>query len=182
VRVLTRVVQDHGAGIQIAEALLRTTEGTLLRRRYLHTPDTVAIVAVLDGHLILIREFRAAVGECVLQLPMGKIDGSRTPLECAHAELTEETGFRAARCEPLGTLLSCPGWMDQTLHVYQAIDLTRGPRTPPHSSDTTDVDVEEALISVDMLPIDEFRAAVADGRVRDARTIAAIYLALGQQA
>jgi ADP-ribose pyrophosphatase len=174
-RELSRTIRDRGSGWCIGEATLQASDGTIVHRRYLHTPSVVAIVAVVAGQLLLIREYRAAVGCEVVQVPMGKVSGGREPLDCAHAELAEETGYQARRCVPMGTLLSCPGWMDQVLHVYRAHDVTRLADRP--DSDEPD-DLEERHSTLVTLPVEQFGAAVRSGLVRDARTIAAVRLAL----
>ena len=173
---LARTVHDHGTGIRVGEVTVRGPDGAVFRRRYLHTPEIVAVVAVHLGDLLLVREFRPAVGEEVLQVPMGKVLAGRDPLSCARAELAEEAGFHADHCEPVGTLLSCPGWMDQVMHVFRAVDPTALPSRP--DSDDPD-DVEEQHSTVVRMPLHGFDAAVRSGAVRDARTIAAVRLALG---
>jgi ADP-ribose pyrophosphatase len=175
-RELSRTVRADESGVRIGEATVRAPDGTIVRRRYLHTPDVVAIVAVHEDNVLLLREYRAAVGQEVVQLPMGKVPAGQDPLSCAHAELMEETGFEAGRCEPVGTLLACPGWMNQVLHVYHATGLNQLSARP--ESDDPD-DVEERQSTVFTLPVTDFGHAVSTGLVRDARTIAAVRLALG---
>lgn len=176
-RELSRTVVDMGDGIRIGEALVAEPGGSVVRRKYLHTPEVVAIVAVSDGMLILLREYRAAVGTEVWQAPMGKVTDGRSPDECALVELAEETGYRAARCQRVGTLLACPGWMDQVLHVYLATELDRLAVAP--SSDDPD-DVEEAASTVVPVPVGDFGALVRSGEIRDARTIAAVTIAVAR--
>jgi ADP-ribose pyrophosphatase len=175
---LSRTVRDEGMGIRIGEVVFAGASGPARRRRYLHTPEVVAIVAMQAGMLQLIREFRAAVGEEVLQVPMGKVESGRTPDECAIAELEQETGYRAGGWESRGTLLACPGWMDQVVHVYRATDLrpSAGGFAPGDPRDPDDV--EESELSVVPVPVVGFRALVRDGTIRDARTIAAVLLAM----
>jgi ADP-ribose pyrophosphatase len=108
---------------------------------------------------------------------MGKVTDGRSPDECAVGELAEETGFRASRCEAVGTLLACPGWMDQVCHVYLATDLTRL-EVVPISDDLGDV--EEAASVVVPVAAGDFWGLVGSGAVRDARTIAAVAIALGR--
>ena len=178
-RELSRTVRDDGMGIRIGEVVFAGAEGPAHRRRYLHTPEVVAIVAMQGGMLQLIREFRAAVGEEVLQVPMGKVEAGRTPDDCAVAELAEETGFQARGWELRGTLLACPGWMDQVVHVYRATDLRPSPGWYAGGHPGSDPnDVEEASLSVVPVPVVGFRALVRTGAIRDARTIAAVLLAM----
>jgi ADP-ribose pyrophosphatase len=172
---LSRTVQDVGTGIHVGEVVLAGPDGTVVRR-YLHTPDVVAIVAVHAGDLLLVREFRAAVGAAVLQVPMGKLAAGHDPRSGARAELAEETGYTAVHCEPVGTLLACPGWTNQLVHVFRADELT--PLAGRPRSDDPD-DVEERHSTLHRVPVAEFDTLVRRGELNDARTIAAVRLALG---
>lgn len=173
-REVSRTVRRSELGPQIGEAVLETANGERLVRRYLHTPEVVAVVAVDGDDLLLIREYRAAVGEPVVQLPMGKVPAGRAPLDQARAELAEEVGVEADRWTPLSGLYSCPGWMDQTMHLFGAEQLT----SLEQRADSGDPDdVEEQGIEVVRVPLARFPGEVAAGRIRDARTIAGVYTA-----
>ncbi|MCP2324336.1 ADP-ribose pyrophosphatase [Hamadaea flava] len=143
-----------------------------VRPAYQMTPDVVAIVAVHGTELVLIREFRPAVGERVLQVPMGKIPAGIDPREQALAELAEETGFEARNCEFVACLFSAPGWMNQRMHVFLATDLIELAERPPGDPDEVDIEVVP-------LPIASLAEAMAGGVLRDARSIAALTVALG---
>jgi ADP-ribose pyrophosphatase len=172
---VSREVRDHGDGMRIGEVVLVGPDGGRFRRRYLHTPDVVAVVATYQDQLVLVREFRAALGTEVLQVPMGKLPYDVDPDVQAATELREETGFEAARCEPIGSLLSCPGWLNQRMYVCRADDL-RPLANRAATGDDPD-DVEERYSEVVLLPRADFNAAVRAGTVSDARTIAALYMA-----
>jgi ADP-ribose pyrophosphatase len=203
IQEISRDVRDAGHRMRIGEVTLRASDGTSFRRRYLHTPDSVAIVATYQAALVLVREFRAAVGTEVLQVPMGKLPDGMDPRQQALAELSEESGFRAGRCEPVATLLACPGWLNQRLHVFRATDLepladhaaadhaaadhaaadhaaaadAAADRAAADALDAADDDIEEHESSVVLLPLADFDEAVISGQVCDARTIAAVYVA-----
>ncbi|HEY1484824.1 MAG TPA: NUDIX domain-containing protein [Micromonosporaceae bacterium] len=173
-QAVERAVRVDEYGVRIGEVTVVAPDGSRRRRTYLHSPEVVAIVAVVDDDILLVREFRPAVGSLVLALPMGKITGSVDA--AATAELAEETGFAAGRIEQIATLLSCPGWMDQTMRVVRAWDCV--PLGGRAISDDPD-DVEEAWSSVVRTPLTGLAEAIAGGDLRDARSIAAIHLALG---
>ncbi|NUR70431.1 MAG: NUDIX hydrolase [Hamadaea sp.] len=148
------------------------SDGTgAVRPAYQSTPDVVAIVAVRGPDVLLIREYRPAVGERVLQVPMGKIPAGVEPRDQAHAELAEETGFGAGTCEFVACLFSAPGWMSQRMHVFRATDLTELAERPPGDPDEADIELVP-------LPIAELAEAMAGGVLRDARSIAALTVAL----
>lgn len=90
----------------------------------------VLIVPVkTDGKLVLIRQFRPAVGREVYELPAGLNDRSETSSDCARRELLEETGYRAGGMKPLMTCPSGPASTSSILDVFLATDLHMVGRT-----------------------------------------------------
>jgi len=146
---------------------VRMDDGHIVRRDYFHYGPAAVILPVLDdGSIVLIRNFRFAVDEHLLELPAGMVDGDEDPAACAARELTEETGYSAARIEKLGAFFSAPGTTDETMHAFLATDLTAGDQ---------DLEVYEK-ITLEMYPENDVRRMVADGRIHDAKTIAALGL------
>ncbi len=91
----------------------------------------VAILALDDAaRVLLIRQYRYAVGETLWELPAGMLEPGELPHVCAERELEEETGYRAARIEPLCRFYSTPGATDEVLHIYLATGLTPGHARP----------------------------------------------------
>jgi len=86
------------------------------------------IVAVTDGDVLLVEQFRVALGAPCLELPAGLV-GDETagePVEDAAArELEEETGYRADRIESLGEFCSSPGMVSETFTLVRASGLTK---------------------------------------------------------
>ena len=69
-------------------------------------PDFAMVVALNSaGHILLVRQFRPAIGRVTLELPAGHVDPGETPEQSARKELCEETGHEADRLELL-TILS----------------------------------------------------------------------------
>lgn len=126
-----------------------------------------AVVAALDadGRVCLIRQYRAVLGQWLWELPAGKRDHGEDPLRTARRELEEEAGVRAARWDTLGTLVTAPGFCDELLHLYLARDLTPVPAHPE----------DHEHIEVHWFPRTEALAMVADGRIVDAKTVAALH-------
>jgi len=125
-------------------------------------PGGAAVLPVLDdGRLVLIRQYRAPVGRMVLEIPAGKLDGGEPPSQCAERELIEETGFRAARLEKLGEMLTAVGFCDELLHLYIASELNAVGRNlePDEFIETVIIPAREAFDLVD-------RGEITDGKTQ----------------
>ncbi len=86
------------------------------------------ILAIDDGHVVLVEQFRVPLDRNCIEMPAGLI-GDETvgedPLAAAGRELEEETGYRAARLENLGEYYSSPGMVSESFTLVHAHDLTR---------------------------------------------------------
>lgn len=128
-------------------------------------PGGAAVLPVHeDGTVSLIRQLRPAVGKSLLEIPAGRLNHQEPPLECAARELLEETGISATKLVPLGQIYSSPGVFDEVIHLFAATGLSQGASQP-------EADEE---IEVIRIPVKEVHAMVLDGRICDAKTIAAI--------
>jgi ADP-ribose pyrophosphatase len=86
------------------------------------------ILAVEDGHVLLVEQFRVPLGKNCLELPAGLIGDEtqdESPLEAAGRELEEETGYRAASLESLGEYYSSPGMVSESFTLVRATGLTK---------------------------------------------------------
>lgn len=146
---------------------VRMEDGRAVRRDYFHYGGAAVILPVLDdGSIVLIRNYRFAVDEHLLELPAGMLDADEEPGLCAARELAEETGYLAGRVEKLGAFFSGPGTTDENMHAYLATKLTAG-----------DQNLETyERITVEVYPEGLVRRMVADGEIHDAKTIAALGL------
>jgi ADP-ribose pyrophosphatase len=86
------------------------------------------IVAIHEGHVILVEQYRVPLGRTCLELPAGLI-GDETDGEAAETaaarELEEETGYRAEIIETLGEFAASPGMLSETFTLVRATGLTR---------------------------------------------------------
>ncbi len=88
------------------------------------------ILAVDEGHVLLVEQFRVPLGRVCLELPAGLIgddDGGEdeSAETAAIRELEEETGYRAARMDSLGEFMSSPGMVSESFTLLRAIGLTK---------------------------------------------------------
>jgi ADP-ribose pyrophosphatase len=86
------------------------------------------ILAVDDGHVLLVEQYRVPVGKSCIELPAGLIGDngeSEDPLDAAGRELEEETGYRAGRLENMGEYYSSPGMVSESFTLVRAHDLAK---------------------------------------------------------
>jgi len=91
-------------------------------REYVRHPGGVAIVPVVDNNVILIQQFRIAIGREVIELPAGLLEPEEEPIQCAARELEEELGYRARELVPLASFYSSVGFADERMHIFLAVE------------------------------------------------------------
>lgn len=129
-------------------------------------PGGVGVVPLHeDGTVTLIRQLRPSVEATLLEIPAGRLDPGEEPAACGLRELAEETGLSAARLDLLGTVLTSPGVFDERIHLFLATGLTQGEAAPEHYEEIETV----------RLPLEEALSMAADGRIRDGKTICALF-------
>ena len=124
--------------------------------------QVVAIVPLDNqGNVILVRQYRLAIGEISLEIPAGGMDKGETPPEAAIRELREETGLRAGQLESLGGFYVSPGYCTEYIHLYVARQLSEDPLTPD----------EDEVIHVESYPLTEAPDLIATQKITDAKSI-----------
>lgn len=155
----------EGRVVNLRVDTVRLPNGKMSRREIVEHRGAVAIVPLLDDETVLmIRQFRLAVNEVLLEVPAGTLEPNEPPEVCAARELEEETGYRAGSLRKLFSQYLAPGYSQEILHVFLATDLEK---TAQHTEEDESVEVVPVPLSraVDM---------VLGGEVRDAKTIAAL--------
>lgn len=129
-------------------------------------PGAAAIVPVDgDGNVLLVRQYRhAAKRRWLLEVPAGKLDPGEAPAPGAARECEEETGFRPGRLVPLGGIWTTPGFTDEWIDLYLALDLEAGRQ---------DLQEDESL-AVERVPLGEAVRLALDGGIDDGKSIAAL--------
>jgi ADP-ribose pyrophosphatase len=133
--------------------------------RLRHGGVAVIVPVAADGKLILLRQYRPAVGAWLYELPAGLIERGERPRECAVRELEEETGFTASEVKELFSSYSSPGWSTERHYFFLARGLGRGKQR---------LDEDERL-TVKALAADELQRMIRDGRIIDGKTIQGIF-------
>ncbi len=146
----------------------RGPENSSFERHTIYHPGAVAILPFdADGNVLLIRQFRPAVNDFLLEIPAGTLEKGEAPLFCAKRELIEETGFAAKRWKKLGAVFAAPGFCNELIHLFKAWDLKAD-----YAEQDEDEHIELARMSVGAV-----RKAVKSGKIRDAKTMSALLCA-----
>ena len=152
-----------------------------IRRDYLKTPDgretkldiiehggsAVVIPVDENGNILLVRQYRHAAGQDLLELPAGTLDDGEDPEVCAAREIREETGKAAETLTKLGEFYLAPGYSDEFMVVYLATGLSDSP---------LDAD-EDEFLSLETVPVAEAIRMAERGEIPDAKSLAALFLA-----
>ncbi|MBX3414139.1 MAG: NUDIX hydrolase [Pirellulales bacterium] len=139
--------------------------GKLHVRETVRHPGAVTIVPLFDdGRICLIRNFRLSVGTTLVELPAGTLEPGEPPLETAHRELREETGYRANSIEAVGEFWMSPGILDERMYLYVARGLTAG---------KTHLDATEEIETL-VTDWNEALAMIDRGEIQDAKSIAGL--------
>lgn len=145
-------------------------DGGVQRREVVQTRDSVVILPMLDERtVVMIRNYRFAVGQTLWELPAGTLEQGEDPIRCAGRELIEETGYRADHLQRLLAFYPTPGICTEFMTCYRATGLT-------HVGQQLD---ETEQIEVHPLPLEEAYAMIRDGRIKDAKTIAGLLFEKG---
>jgi ADP-ribose pyrophosphatase len=132
----------------------------------------VAVVPVLDDGVtaVLVRQYRSALDDLVLEIPAGKCDVADEAAELTAArELEEEVGYRAGRMEELGVIHNSPGFSDERVVIFLACELRAGQATP-HG-------IEEEHMVVEHVSLADVDQVIADGHITDAKSVVGLLLA-----
>lgn len=124
---MTREPLLQGRIFGVERCCWTTSDGVEVQREIVRHPGAVTIVPVTDdGRLVMIRNWRMAVGGPLWELPAGKREQGESPAQTAARELTEETGYTASVIEPLGAYYTSPGFADEYMHAFVATGLVAG--------------------------------------------------------
>jgi 8-oxo-dGTP pyrophosphatase MutT (NUDIX family) len=150
---------------------VRAPDGDVLERHVVRHPGAVVVVPVDDdGAVLMVRQYRAAVGHDLLEIPAGKRDVDGEPPEAtAVRELEEEIGRRAGTLVPLCEFYNSPGFTDEYTYLFLATDLEVTARAA--------VSAEEEAMTVEAVPLDDVDALIASGELVDAKSIIGVLTA-----
>jgi ADP-ribose pyrophosphatase len=154
-----------GTLLKVRRDRVRLPDGSEGTREYIRHPGAVAIVPLFDdGRLLLERQFRYPHGREFIEVPAGKLEPDEPHLATAKRELLEETGYKAEEWTRLGVIHTAIAYTDEAIEIFLARKLSHAGRK---------LDQGEFLETL-VVPFDEAIAMIRDGRITDAKTVAAL--------
>jgi ADP-ribose pyrophosphatase len=123
----------------------------------------VGVVPYHEGRVMLVRQFRIAVGHRVLELPAGRLEPGDDPAERARREVEEEIGWRIGRLVKVAAAYVAPGMSNQIDHVYLGFDLEPcGGQRLEHDEriEVVELPLEDALAEVQACRIDDMKTVL----------------------
>ena len=169
-RIVESRVLHRGRYLTFRVDTIERADGSRGTREIVGHPGAVAILALDDRErLLLVRQYRVAIGEALLEIPAGTLDvaadGSiEDPDLAAPRELEEETGMRAGTWRKIATFYTAPGFASELMHLYLATDLR------PAEGDRLHPDEDEHLV-VERMPWRDAVAAAERGDFRDGKSL-----------
>ncbi len=138
------------------------------REVIIHNGGVTIVPQLNSDKIVLVRQFRYAIGKVFWELPAGTLHLNEDPVLAAKRELKEETGYIANKWESLGIVYPLPGYSTEVLYFFKATDLVDGEPDP---------DPDEN-IEVKVMDLKQAWSMIKDGEIRDAKTIAGISLVM----
>lgn len=163
VKVLSQKTLLAGRVFDLVSEEFLLPNGKKVKRDFISHPGAVIIIPrVSAGRLLMIRQYRHAIREYILEFPAGTLERGEIPLECAKREVIEECGRSAQDWIDLGVLVPAPGFCNEIQRCFLADNLK------PAAQNLD----EDEIIEVAEMSVSEIEAAIAQGQIKDAKSIA----------
>ena len=168
-RRLSGEIVYSGPGVTVGSYTYETPDGDTMLREIVHAHEgSVVVLPYTAEGVVLIRQFRAAVGGVLYELPAGKRDvPGEDPVETARRECIEEVGYVPGRLSLLTTFYNTPGYSDERTWLYLAEDLTPVDAEPQGP--------EERNAEIVHVPLDSALDLIESGEIEDAKTMIGLY-------
>ncbi len=164
-RILGDETRASGAIIDFVDVSLQSPDGSVHSRDVIRHPGGVGVLPMIGEEVVLVRQYRVALDTPILEIPAGRLEPGEAPHTAGERELSEELGM-TGRLVPLGALHVSPGYTDEIIHLFAAVDIVASDREPEGA--------EEIEAQIIRLPFTEALEMVGDGRITDAKTQVAL--------
>lgn len=155
----------EGKLITLKKGTVRLDNGQEAMREVVEHPGGVAVVPYIDNSVVLVRQYRVALGKDMLEVPAGKLEGKEDPEHRGRVELEEEAGYKAGRMIAAGHFYPSCGFLTERLYIFLALDLEK-----------TEQRLEwDENIEVIHMPLDEAKKGLTENAFDDGKTIIGLH-------
>ena len=152
----------QGTVVNLSVETVTLPNGATTEMELITHPGASAVVPLKDDYtVVMIRQYRHAVGGYLYEIPAGKLHPGEDPRECAVREVEEEIGYKVGRLDSLLSVWTTPGFTNEIIHLFLGRGLTPG---------TQNLGADEILELVEM-PLAKTLALIKDGTITDGKTI-----------
>jgi ADP-ribose pyrophosphatase len=136
-----------------------------------HPGSVVLMPMTAAGEIILVRQYRHAIGRQAWELPAGTLKKDEEPRRAATRECQEEIGLIPSQLEALGSFFPTPGYCDEEMHFFKAAGLREPGPDDEKAEQDEDEDIEKAAFSIERV-----RSMIRSGEIIDLKTVAGLSL------
>ncbi len=168
----SNVIHD-GRVVHLSIDRVRFPDGSEGELELVRHRGAAAVLPVLDAaseadpELLLLRQYRYAAGGVIYEVPAGIVEPGESWEDCARRELEEEAGVRAGRLVRLTTIHTTPGFTNEQIHLFAALDLTSGVRRRDR----------DEFLEVTPIPLSGVLDLIRRGEMTDAKSIVSVLYA-----
>lgn len=153
----------------VVEEVANDPSGFEIRRSIVRHPGSAVMIAVDEkDRVLLVKQFRLPAERELWEVPAGRLDPGESPLKAAKRELREETGFKAKKWIKLSSFWASPGYIDEKMHLFLALELTEGQQEP----------MDDERIEIRWFSKQELGSLIREGKILDAKTMIGYFLSL----
>jgi ADP-ribose pyrophosphatase len=160
----TKRLQWQGKSWRLMVEQIEAEDGSTVERGYVDHPGAVVLVPVRGEQVLMLRQYRFALEQTILELPAGTRDPDEDWLACAQRELREETGLRADNLIPLGRVWPAPGLSNEVMALYLATNLTASPLPAD----------DDEIIEIEWLALSHLVQMALEGQIQDGKSVIGI--------
>jgi ADP-ribose pyrophosphatase len=167
---IKKVFEGHVFSVIIES--ISTPKGGKMEVEIVRHPGSVVLIPITaGGDVILVRQYRHAIGRSAWELPAGTLKPNEDPKRAATRECHEEIGLLPGQLEELGSFFPTPGYCDEEMTFYRATGLREPGPGDEKAEQDEDEDIEKEAFSLDRI-----RSMIRAGEIIDMKTVAGVSL------
>lgn len=154
--------------VAITRDRVQLPNGHISYRVVVNHSGAAAILAITDqDEVILVKQYRYAVGQELLEIPAGRLELGEDPAVCAAREFAEETPYTPQKVELIQTFYSAPGYCSEKMYLYKAIGVEKNSQLSPD---------KDEFVEAELLSRSRTKTAIEHGQIKDLKTLFALNL------